>query len=208
MHLYKLSEFSKRINVHPKTLIYWDNTGVLKAKRTITNRRYYEEQQALDYLQYPSVVSEKEVVAYCRVSTKVQEADLFNQEEYIRNFCKNNGIGLNEVILDFGSGLNYKRKGFVELFQRVENKEISKIVITNKDRLVRFGYDWFDLFCSNHECSIVVIDTTEKDVHSELVEDLISIIHVFSCRLYGLRNYKRKTKLEKIVQEEIQNVKP
>jgi putative resolvase len=204
--IYKSGEFAKRIGSKIRTVIDWDNRGVLKAQRTKTGRRYYTETQALEYLNQTKVSDNRAVIIYCRVSTRNQKDDLVNQEEFSRSFCRANGIIFHEVINDFGSGLNYKRKNFNDLLERVENNEISKIIVTHKDRFIRFGFDWFEEFCNRHKTEIVVLDSTEKDVQSELVEDLISIIHVFSCRIYGLRNYKRKTTLDKVVEKEIKNV--
>lgn len=201
--IYKLGDFAKRISVNPKTLIYWDNNNILKANRTKTKRRYYTEYQALDWLGITESNINKNTIAYCRVSTKNQKDDLKNQIEYIKNYAVINGISLDSIYEDYGSALNYNRKYFNEILTLVEEGKISKIIITHKDRLVRFGFEWFDSFCNKHGVDILILNNTTKDIHSELVEDMLSIIHVFSCKLYGLRNYKRKTKLEKVVEDAI-----
>lgn len=203
MKIYKLSEFANRINSKPRTLIHWDNTAVLKANKTKTGRRYYTEEQALEYLGIPLKRVATKTVLYCRVSTKGQKDDLKNQVQYLKNYCQTNGLPYDDIIEDFGSGLDYSRAGFNEMLKQVENNEIQTIIITHKDRFIRFGFEWFNSFCSSHGCKITILDTTIKDVHSELVEDLISIVHVFSCKLYGLRNYKKKTKLDKVMLEAI-----
>jgi len=205
--IYKTGAFAKRIGVKPRTLISWDVSKVLIANRTRTGRRYYTESQALKYLNIEPNVVDKRTVIYCRVSTRNQKDDLENQELFARNYCKDRGIRIDEIIKDFGSGLNYKRKNFNRLLERIENDEILNVIITHKDRFIRFGFEWFESFCNKHQCTITILDNTEKDIQSEMIEDLISIIHVFSCRLYGLRNYKRKTMLEKIVENELKNVK-
>lgn len=203
--IYKTGDFGKRIGVKMRTLINWDNNGTLKAKRTCTGRRYYTEAQALDYLKIEASIDNKKVIIYCRVSTRNQKDDLKNQENYIINYCKNEGKRFDEIVTDIGSGLNYNRKEFNKILERVEKKEIKEIIITHKDRFIRFGFNWFESFCRSHECILTILDNTDKDIHTELVDDLISIIHVFSCRLYGLRNYKKKTNLEKLVENEIKN---
>jgi len=205
MKMYKLTEFAKRINSKSRTLIHWDNIGILKANRTQTGRRYYTEEQALKYLGISPEVFSTKIILYCRVSTKGQKDDLRNQVQYLKNYCQTNGFAYDDIIEDFGSGLNYNRKGFNEILKQVENNNVKEIIITHKDRLIRFGFEWFKSFCLAHNCKIQVLDNTIKDVHSELVEDLISIVHVFSCKLYGLRNYKRKTKLDKLVEKAVLN---
>lgn len=74
--------------------------------------------------------------------------------------------------------------------------KIDKIYITYKDRFTRFGYDWFENLCKSHDTKIVILNNVDTSPDKELVEDLVSIIHVFSCRLYGLRKYKKKIKGE------------
>lgn len=206
--LYKLSTFSQRINVHPKTLILWDNKDILKAKRTKTNRRYYTESQALDYLGIQKDTIKRKSVIYCRVSSNNQKQDLQNQENYLLQHIKNNGIIIDDIYKDIGSGLNYNRKYFNKLLKEVENNLVQTIYITHKDRFIRFGFEWFNNFCKEHFCEIIILNNTEKDIHTELTEDLISIIRVFSCKLYGLRNYKRKTDIEKLVEDKLKDVKP
>lgn len=119
-----------------------------------------------------------------------------NQKEYISIFCLNSGITIEEWFVDIGSGLNYKRKKFNELFSLVENGKIKKIIIAHKDRLIRFGYEWFEKFCLNHGTEILVINDEKLSPEQEIVQDLISIIHVFSCRVYGLRKYKNEISKE------------
>lgn len=203
MKILKLGEFAKRINAKPGTVISWDKKGILPAKRTSTGRRYYTEDQVNTYLQVPAQITKQKIILYARVSTKNQKDDLSNQIEYLKSFSKKQGIPFTDVIEDFGSGLNYKRKGFEEILSLIENKEVSKVYFTHRDRFIRFGYEWFESFAEKHNCELIPLTETTKDIHKELVDDLISIVHVFSCKLYGLRNYKRKTKLERIVEQAI-----
>ena len=102
---------------------------------------------------------------------------------------------MDEHLSDIGSGLNYNRLKWNQLLQDVEDRKIDKIYVTYKDRFVRFGFDWFANFCKRHGSEIVVVNNPKTSPDRELVDDLVSIIHVFSCRLYGLRRYK--TKIEK-----------
>lgn len=184
-----------KLNVSVRTLQRWDNSGKLKAKRTPTNRRYYTENQYLQFL--GKQPDDRKTVAYARVSTYVQKDDLKDQIGFIRQYANSKGIILDEAITDIGSGLNYNRKKWNQLLQDVEHGKIKTIYITYKDRFIRFGFDWFNRFCNEHDTKIIVLNNPDTSPEKELVDDIISIIHVFSCRLYGLRKYKNKIKNDK-----------
>lgn len=92
---------------------------------------------------------------------------------------------------DIGSGLNYKRKNFVVLMEMVEHGEVSEIVAAHQDRLVRFGYEWFEKFCRDHGTTLTMMNAETLSPEEEMTQDLLSIIHCFSSRLYGLRKYKK-----------------
>ena len=111
--------------------------------------------------------------------------------DFIINFANSHGVIINEHIEETGSGLNYKRKKWNKLLQEVEDREIDRIYVTYKDRFVRFGFDWFNDFCVRHGTKIVVLNNPKTSPDQELVNDLISIIHDFSCRMYGLRKYSK-----------------
>ena len=183
----KPKEMAEKLGVTVLTLQRWDNKGVLKAHRTPTNRRYYTEEQYLQYIGMSENVQGRKTVAYARVSTYGQKDDLKDQIAFIRQFANAKGVILDEVITDIGSGLNYKRKKWNQLLQEVMDDKIKTIYLTYKDRFVRFGYDWFEQLCQQHGTIIVVINNPDTSPNQELVDDLASIIHVFSCRLYGLR---------------------
>lgn len=192
---------AKRLNVSVKTLQRWDREGILVAKRTPTDRRYYTEDQYLEYIG-SSTKSKRKTIAYVRVSSANQKDDLRNQITFIRNYVNANGEILDDVIEDVGSGLNYNRKHWNDLLlNQIPKCEIEKIYITYKDRFVRFGFDWFERFCNHYNCEIVVINNPDTSPQKELVDDLISIIHVFSCRIYGLRKYKKDISLDESLQD-------
>lgn len=197
----RLNEMAKRLNVSVKTLQRWDREGILIAKRTPTDRRYYTEDQYLEYIG-SSTKSERKTIAYVRVSSANQKDDLRNQITFIRNYVNAKGEILDDVIEDIGSGLNYNRKHWNDLLlNQIPKGEIEKIYITYKDRFVRFGFDWFERFCNHYNCEIVVINNPDTSPQKELVDDLISIIHVFSCRIYGLRKYKKDISLDESLQD-------
>jgi resolvase, N terminal domain family protein len=187
----KINEMAKRLGVSIKTLQRWDRDGILVAKRTPTDRRYYTEDQYLEYIG-STTESKRKIIAYVRVSGVNQKDDLQNQITFIRNHVNAKGEILDFVIEDIGSGLNYNRKNWNDLLlNQIPKGEIKKIYITYKDRFVRFGFDWFKRFCNHYDCEIIVINNPDTSPQKELVDDLISIIHVFSRRIYGLRKYKK-----------------
>jgi putative resolvase len=170
-------EFGKLIGRTTGTLQRWDRKGILKAKRTPTNRRYYTYE---DYLQaIGRRPMERLTVTYCRVSSAKQKDDLENQRQAVEQFCIASGRRVDLRLEDVGSGLNYQRKHFVDLMQRVEAGEIKEIVVAHKDRLVRFGFEWFEAFCKRHGTEIVVMNAVSLSPEEELVKDLLSIVHGF-----------------------------
>ena len=202
---YKPKDFAELLGVSVKTLQRWDRDGILKANRTPTDRRYYTYDQ---YLQFKGIKTEndvRDVVIYARVSTKNQKDDLQNQVEFLKQFCNAKGMIVNQCIEDFGSGLNYNRKKWNQLLDEVMENKIKTIVISSKDRFIRFGYDWFEKFCMKFNTTIMVVNNEALSPNEELVQDIISILHVFSCRLYGLRKYKKQIEGDEEIVKEFQN---
>ena len=202
---YKPKDFAELLGVSVKTLQRWDRDGILKANRTPTDRRYYTYDQ---YLQFKGIQTENDIrdtVIYARVSTINQKDDLQNQVEFLKQFCNAKGIIVNQCIEDFGSGLNYNRKKWNKLLDEVMGNKIKTIVISNKDRFIRFGYDWFEKFCGKFNTKIIIVNNETLSPNEELVQDIISILDVFSCRLYGLRKYKNQIKEDEEIAKELQN---
>ncbi|WP_025022080.1 IS607 family transposase [Ligilactobacillus hayakitensis] len=193
MEMLKPKEIAERLGVTVRTLQIWDKKGILKAYRTPTNRRYYTEEQYLEYIGQ-SIRDKRKNVAYARVSTNGQKYDLKNQIDFIRQYVNAKGVILDEAISDIGSGLNYNRKKWNNLLEDVMNNKVDTIYITYKDRFIRFGYEWFERLCNMHNTKIVVLNNVNTSPTQEMVDDIMSIIHVFSSRLYGLRKYKNKLK--------------
>lgn len=187
---YSPKQFGFLIGRTTKTLQKWDRDGILKAHRSLTNRRFYTHDQYLEVTGRKSAV--KKLVTYCRVSSAGQKKDLISQRQAVESFCLTAGKEIHEKLEDIGSGLNYKRKNFLRLMEMVEQGEVSEIVVAHKDRLVRFGFEWFDKFCIDHGVKIFVMNAESLSPEEEMTKDLLSIIHCFSSRLYGLRKYKKK----------------
>jgi predicted site-specific integrase-resolvase len=109
-------------------------------------------------------------------------------------YCHQHALKVDEWMSDIGSGLNYKRKQFHRLMEMVELGQVRRIVLAHRDRLVRFGYEYFEAFCERHRTELIVINGENLSPEQELVRDLIAIVTVFSARLHGLRSYKKVIK--------------
>ena len=196
MKIYKTGEAAKYLNVTPMTMQYWDRKGIFKAHRTKTNRRYYTQIDLDNFLNRNNTNSKEKgkIVAYARVSTSKQKSNLKEQLSYIRAYVNAHGLILDYEYKDIASGLNYKRPAWNKLLKDVEKGNIKSIYLTYKDRFVRFGFDWFEQFCKDHGTKIIVLNNPDTSPEKEIVDDLISIVHVFSCRAYGLRTYHKDLK--------------
>ena len=189
--LYSIGKFAKEIGVTTTTLRNWHNSEeLIPFKITKGGTRYYSESQLNKYLN-KEVEKNRKIVIYSRVSNVGQKDDLKNQIEFLKVYSNSKGY-ITEEVTDIGSGMNFKRKNWNKLLNRVQNKEIEKIVIAHKDRFVRFGFDWFEMFCKKFNCEIEIVNNEKLSPQEEMVQDLISIIHIFSCRIYGLRKYKKE----------------
>lgn len=204
MSNYKPKEFAEMIGVSVKTLQRWDNEGKLKAYRTPTDRRYYTHKQYVDYMGESNSKHGKTII-YTRVSTNNQKDDLKNQIEFLRQYANAKGIIVDEIFEDIGSGLNYNRKKWNKLIEDCMLGLVKVIIITHKDRFIRFGYDWFERFLKSNGVDIIVVNNENLSPEQELINDLISIIHVFSCRIYGLRKYKKQIKEDVEIVKELQD---
>jgi len=190
---YSPKEFGQLIGRKVKTLQKWDREGVLKAHRSPTNRRYYTHDQ---YLEYRGLKAAEQglTIAYTRVSGVGQKPDLANQTNALALYCQQRAIKVDEWLSDIGSGLNYRRRQFNRLMEMVELGQVRHIVIAHRDRLVRFGYGYFEAFCRRHNTEIIVMNGEAMSPEQELVQDLLAIVTVFASRLHGLRSYKKAIK--------------
>jgi predicted site-specific integrase-resolvase len=194
MATYTLSEFAELVGVSTHTLQRWDNTGRLVADRTPTNRRQYTERHLAQVWGKINPTAVRRLVVYCRVSSAGQKADLANQRQRLEQFCAGRGLAVDEWIEEIGGGLNFNRKRFLNLVDRIVAGEIETVVIAHKDRLVRFGYALIEHLCEVANCQLIVMNTETLSPEREMVEDLMTIVHCFSSRLYGLRHYRKALK--------------
>ena len=202
---YKPKEFAELLNVTVKTLQRWDREKTLVANRTPTNRRYYTYDQYLQFKGIGKDADSRKIVIYTRVSTKNQTDDLENQVDFLQQYVNAKGLIVDEIIRDYGSGLNYNRKKWNQLLNEVMENKIKMILVSHKDRFVRFGFDWFEKFCNKFNVEIVVVKNEKLSPHEELVQDIVSILNVFSCRLYGLRKYKKQIEGDETIAKGVQN---
>lgn len=174
----------REIGVHPNTLRNWAKAGLIRFVWTKTGYRRYD----LGSIIKPKYRRGKRVV-YARVSSHKQKDDLERQEKFLRGRYPQH-----EVITDIGSGLNFRRKGLRAILELAMSGNLKELVVAHRDRLCRFGFELIRWIIEKHGGRLVVLDTTACSPEQELTQDLISIIHVFGCRVNGLRAYSHKIK--------------
>lgn len=189
-----LGDAAEYLGRHPKTLQGWDRDGRLPAHRTSTGRRYWLKEDLDRYLGKTSPVKRRTIVAYCRVSSQAQRPDLKNQRSVLETFCVARGLANVEFIEEVGGGLNFRRKLFLSILDRLVAGEVSHLIVAHRDRLVRFGFELLQHLCEQHDCELLVLDQQKLSPEHEMVKDLMTIVHCFSSRLYGLRNYRKTLK--------------
>ena len=182
----KSKEVCALYRITPVTLCKWVKDKTIMVK-ILPSGRY-------DYIVKELKTNEKRSsVIYSRVSTSIQKDNLARQTERIKGFCSAKGVVVDEIFSDIGSALNYSRKGYIKLLGLVLNKKVETIFIEYKDRLLRIGFEDFERICKYFGTKIIVIDNTnsDKSKQQEITEDLVSIIHHFSMRIYSSRKRKK-----------------
>lgn len=190
--LIPIGKFAKMIGVHSQTLRRVHERGdLIPTYISKDGYRYYSTAQLQDFSLKNVYAREKITVGYCRVSSAHQKDDLERQKENVKSYMIARGYHY-EIITDIGSGINYEKKGLQRLIEKINNREIDKVVVLYKDRLVRFGFELIKLFCELNGVTIGVIDQTEVSKEQELSDDLIQIVTVFASRMYGARSKRTK----------------
>jgi predicted site-specific integrase-resolvase len=183
------------IGVSITTLRRWELEGKLVPERTKGNQRRYKLSQLRPHLVRLDD-SIKKTVSYARVSSHDQKSDLERQKQLLELYCASQGWQF-EIISDLGSGMNYHKKGLKKLLSLILDGSIGRLVLTHKDRLLRFGAELVFALCAEREIEIVIINKgDEPSFEEELAKDVLEIITVFSARLYGSRSRKNKKLLE------------
>ena len=196
MKYYSSKSVTKILGVTAQTLRNWDKEGKLKPSYIKSNGyRYYSEDSILSYTQERKTKKDLNVIGYARVSNKKQSDDLDRQVNNLKLYLDNK-YQTYEIITDIGSGINYTKKGLQLLIEKINKKEVDIIVVLYKDRLLRFGFELIEYFARINNVKIEVLDKVNKTQDEELVEDLIQIITVFSCKIQGKRKNKTKELLE------------
>jgi predicted site-specific integrase-resolvase len=192
MGLVKIGKAAETLGVSVQTLHKWEATGELVPDRkSAGGTRYYDLAKILKLGN-----EDAPTVAYARVSSHDQKADLARQAELLEAFCAAKGWRF-EIIQDLGSGLNYRKKGLNTLLEMILRRKMRRLVLTHKDRLLRFGSELVFALCELQNIEIVIINKGEQpSFEEELAKDVIEIITVFSARLYGSRSNKNKKMLE------------
>jgi excisionase family DNA binding protein len=188
-----IQEAAELLGVTPKTLRLWEKEGKIKSIRTEGGHRRYAVSDLIG--------TKKEnplTIAYARVSSHDQKEDLVRQGLVLEAYCAKQGYNF-ELISDLGSGMNYKKKGLIKLIKLLCSHQIDRLVITHKDRLLRFGSELIFALCEIFGCEVIIINRSEDSTFEEdLAQDVLEIITVFSARLYGSRSRKNKQIVEEL----------
>jgi predicted site-specific integrase-resolvase len=187
---YSIGGFAERIGRSTQTVRRWEREGKLIAKRHPSGHRYFDESDVRSML--GGAPKAKSTIVYCRVSSAGQKNDLAAQVNAMETYCLGAGNAVDEWVKEIGGGMNFKRKRFLDIMDRMQRGEIEKLLVAHKDRLVRFGFDLIAHIATANGCEIVVVNQSSLSPQQEMVEDLLSIVHTFSCRLYGVHKYKNQ----------------
>ena len=200
-------EASKLLNVTVRTLEKWETEGKISCVRTKGGHRrfLYEDiiskQKSIISFQQPISEHKRESIIYGRVSTFSQREDLERQIKLLKTQYPDF-----KVISDIGSGINWKRKGFNSIIDSAIKGNIKTVVVTHKDRLCRFGFELVERIINQFsDGEIVVLNTEKTSPEKELIDDLISIITIFSSRVYGLRSHAIKKKIKEATSNKTEN---
>lgn len=186
-----VKEAAELLGVSTKTIHRWEKEGKIKAIRTAGGHRRFEVNDLLGNKKGDALT-----VAYARVSSPDQKADLKRQEIVLESYCASKGFDF-VLISDLGSGMNYKKKGLVRLIKLICSYDVERLVLTHKDRLLRFGSELIFSLCEHFGVEVIIINRSkDTSFEEDLAQDVLEIITVFSARLYGSRSHKNKKIVE------------
>ena len=190
-----IGKAAAELGVTRETLRRWEAAGKITSSRTPKNHRRYDLFLLRGIVPRKSC-EEKRTIAYARVSSHDQKDDLSRQVVVLESYCASHGWTF-EVIQDLGSGLNYSKKGLKWLIREICSGSVQRLVITHKDRLLRFGAELVFSLCEQFGSEVVIVNASEgSSFEDDLVQDVLEIITVFSARLYGARSRKNKKLVE------------
>ena len=200
---YTNEEIKNLLQVTTQTLMNWRKAGKLKYIKVSKKVILYPKKDIDILLNKPvSDKQERVNVMYCRVSNTKQKDDLEKQKQILLDYCNSNGIIINKIYEEIASGMNEDRSELNKLIDDVIDYKIDTVYITYKDRLTRFGFRYFENLFDKYNTQIVVLNNNinQENFEQELTEDLISIIHHFSMKMYSIRR-KQLKKIQKEIQE-------
>jgi len=195
--LLRPNEVCQRLGISYSTLSRWVREGRIKAVRTAGGKFRVPESEVRRTAEGLPISREVRAIVYAHVSSADQKSDLERQVEYLTQYCSSKGYRVVDVLSDVASGLKTDRRGLLKLFNQVVNRQVDVVVVTYRDRLTRFGFEYLEYFFNQHGVRVEVVFGEEpKDSYQELLEDLIDIVASFAGRLYGLRSHKKKRLVE------------
>lgn len=174
-----------------KTLQRWDREGRLVPTRSPGNRRVYTDDHVALATGLVRKTVDRKTIVYMRVSSPAQKPDLENQYSNLQQFCIAKGLVVDEWVKEVGGGLNFRRPKFLKIVDSIVLGQVAELVIAHKDRLVRFGYEMIEHLCQRHGCKLTVMNVESLSPEQEMIQDMLAVVHCFSSRLYGLRNYRK-----------------
>jgi putative resolvase len=187
-HYVTIEKAKELLQVSLKTLQRWDAAGKIRTIRDASGRRRINSKDIQNIITRDSPSPDKEKICYCRVSSKKQMDDLERQKDSFRDKFPDHIL-----VADVGSGINWKRKGLKTILEKAMRGDISEVVVAHRDRLCRFAFELLDWIFSSNGVKLVVLNEKENmSSDQELTDDILSIIHVYSCRKMGKRSYTRK----------------
>jgi putative resolvase len=193
-----IGEAAKELGVSIKTLRRWADAGKIRCELAPSGHRrfYIQDVKSLTPIE-ARLLENRITINYARVSSHDQKADLVRQVQVLEGFSAAKGWEF-ETIQDLGSGLNYQKKGLQKLLHRILKGDVGRLVLTHKDRLLRFGSELVFAVCAEFDTEVVIINKSQEEVpfEQELVTDMIELVTVFSARLYGSRSRKNKKLLD------------
>jgi len=195
-----ISEAAEVLGVSITTLRRWEAAGKLVAEHTAGGHRRYDLAKLRPELFRAADQSKRKTVAYVRVSSPDQKDDLERQQQLLQRYCARQGWTF-ELIADLGSGVNYHKKGLKRLVSDMLDGQVGRLVITHKDRLLRFGAELVFAVCEAKNVEVVILNQGEDTVFEEdLAKDMQEIITVFGARLYGSRSRRHQKLLDRVKQ--------
>lgn len=195
-----ISEAAEVLGVSITTLRRWEAAGKLVADHTAGGHRRYDLAKLRPELFRAADDGKRKTIAYARASSGDQKDGLERQQQLLERYCARQGWTF-DVVADFGSGVNFSKKGLKRLISEMLDGQVGRLVITHKDRLLRFGAELVFAICEAKNVEVVILNQGEDTTFEEdLATDLREIITVFSARLYGARSRQHQKLLDSVTQ--------